>query len=105
MTQTFRTLVMLLAMLWGAGGCSHAPVDYRQDHPPVRDDEMAQWSGHPMAEVVKLWGPPRSIVQLEERRLEYRYPRPDIDASCVHFWVVNRQGFIIGHRHEGHCTP
>jgi hypothetical protein len=89
-------LVILLAALSSVAGCSTAPSG---------DDEMGRWFGHPAAELVKVWGHPQSIVQLEEHRLEYRYPRPDMDASCVHFWIMNRQGFIIAHRHEGLCKP
>ena len=87
-------IAALFAALSAVAGCSQAPV---------RDDEMQRWFGRPAAELVKVWGPPKSIVKLEERRLEYRYPRPDVDESCIHFWLMNRQGYIIAHRYEGRC--
>jgi hypothetical protein len=94
MTSNTRTVIALLAAWAGIAGCAHDPP---------RDEQMDRWFGKPAAELVKVWGPPKSIVKLEERRLEYRYPRPDVDASCVHFWLMNRQGFIIAHRYEGRC--
>lgn len=94
MTSNRQALVVLLAALSGLSACSSAPP---------RDNEMDRWFGHPATELVKAWGPPKSIVKLEERRLEYKYPRPDIDPSCIHFWLMNRQGYVIAHRYEGRC--
>ena len=99
-----QPLAALLVMLLGIASCSQpAAVDYRKDHPPVVDQEMVQWNGRPAAELVKQWGPPKTMKRLEEGRLEYRYPRPESGSSCVHYWIVNRQNFIVGHRHEGTC--
>lgn len=99
-----QSLAMLLATLLSVASCSQPALrDYRKDHPPVVDEEMVQWNGRPAAELVKQWGAPKSMTKLEEQRLEYRYPRPDIDSSCVHFWIMNRQNFIVGHRYEGLC--
>jgi len=92
LNKTF--IAMLLAALAGAAACSHDPP---------RNPEMDRWFGRPAAELVKVWGPPKSIVKLEERRLEYKYPRPDMGESCVHFWLMNRQGYVIGHRQDGRC--
>jgi hypothetical protein len=99
-------LGLLLVTLHGVAGCStDASTPYRELHPPVQDNEMVQWSGRPAAVLVKEWGRPTSIKQLEERRLEYRYPRSDISPSCVHFWIMNEQNFVVGHRYEGECRP
>ena len=89
-----KQIVMLLALISGLAACSQAPV---------KDNEMERWFGQPAAELVKVWGPPKSIVRLEEKRLEYKYPRPNVDESCVHYWLMNRQGYVIAHRTEGRC--
>lgn len=87
-------VVTLLVLLSGLAACSQAPV---------KDNEMERWFGRPAAELVKVWGSPKSIVKLEEKRLEYKYPRPEVDESCVHYWLMNRQGYVIAHRTEGRC--
>ena len=94
MTLNRNIVVVLFAALVGAAGCSHDPP---------RDSEMERWFGRPASELVKVWGAPKSIVKQDQNRLEYRYPRPDIGESCVHFWLMNRQGYIIAHRYEGRC--
>jgi hypothetical protein len=96
----------LLVMHCGLTGCSNdASKPYREVHPPEQDEDMVHWNGRPAAAFVKEWGRPASIKQLEEHRLEYRYPRLDISSSCVHFWIMNQQNFVVGHRYEGQCRP
>jgi hypothetical protein len=66
---------------------------------------MEGWHGHDMDEITNLWGPPDEIIELGENRYEYKYYRHGVDPSCIHYWIVNDDNMIVGHRYEGRCRP
>ncbi len=69
------------------------------------NDVMKGWVGHPIAEIVKLEGPPDAITPLSDGNKEYKYWLKKVDPSCIHYWIVNPQGVITGFHYEGRCRP
>ena len=66
---------------------------------------MEGWIGHPISEIEELWGPATRKTKKNDGTIEYRFDRPKIDPSCVHYWLVDSRGTIIGMRYEGLCHP
>ncbi len=68
-------------------------------------DELGQgWVGRDISEITNLWGEPDTVTK-ENRHDIYRYHLKDLDPSCIHFWIVDKNGVIKGFRYEGYCSP
>lgn len=63
------------------------------------------WVGSQINEILELWGQPDEIISGENNEKEYKYRLPKIDPSCIHYWMVNNQGTIVGFHYQGRCDP
>ena len=86
-------LVLAIAILFG---CSYF-VSW--------DDLGNSWVGHPIEEIIDLWGKPDQVITTGNGQREYKYHRRQVDPSCVHYWIVNSQDVITGFHYEGRCRP
>lgn len=69
------------------------------------NDVMDSWIGHDIEEIVNLWGAPDKIIENDKGQKEYKYHRERVDPSCIHYWVVDESGVIVGGHYEGRCRP
>lgn len=69
------------------------------------DDAVKGGVGRPIDSIIKLDGPPNAIIPLSNGNKEYKYHFKKIDPSCVHYWIVDPQGIIVGYHYEGRCRP
>lgn len=65
------------------------------------DDVSRDWVGAPIARLVSVWGDPDEVIAGRE----YKYALKRVDPSCVHYWIVDEHGTIVGYRYTGRCEP
>ncbi len=65
---------------------------------------MGTWVGHSINERLEMRKPDH-VRDLGNGMKEYEYSYYSIDPSCVHYWMVDKNGIIIGYRYEGKCRP
>jgi hypothetical protein len=68
-------------------------------------DVSQSWVGRPVSEFIKLNGQPSTIAEAAGGEFEYRFDLKRLDASCVHWWLVDKGGTIVGYRYQGYCRP
>lgn len=69
------------------------------------DDAVSGGIGRHIESIIKLDGPPTSIKELENGSKEYKYHFKKIDETCLHYWVVDKNGTITGYHYTGRCRP
>ena len=53
----------------------------------------------------KSWKNPDEIKALPDGQKEYKYHLKELDPSCIHYWIVDKEGIIMGYRYTGYCRP
>ncbi|MDA7852393.1 hypothetical protein N9A71_02485 [Porticoccaceae bacterium] len=69
------------------------------------DEKSKRAIGRPIENYIRLNGPPDKLSPTENGSMEYKYWLKNLDPSCIHYWVVDKEGTIIGYRYEGRCRP
>jgi hypothetical protein len=69
------------------------------------DEQSERVLGQQIDLVIRLDGQPDAITLLPDGQKEYKYHLKKLDPSCVHYWIVNEEGIIIGYRYTGYCRP
>jgi len=71
------------------------------------DDVSKPFIGDPLSSLTKFksWEKPDSIKTLPDGQKEYKYHLKKLDPSCVHYWIVDKEGIITGYRYTGYCRP
>ena len=69
------------------------------------DDKSKTLIGEPITLYSDLNGPPDEIKTLPDGQKEYKYHLKKLDPSCVHYWIVDKKGIIMGYRYTGYCRP
>jgi len=69
------------------------------------DDVSRPNIGRPVEEIIALWKHPYEVRQIDATTREYRYDLRRLDPSCVHYWLVDEHGIIIGYHYKGYCRP
>lgn len=69
------------------------------------DNAVKGGVGRPIDSIIKLDGPPSTIIPLPNGNKKYKYHLKKIDPTCVHYWIVDPQGIIRGYHYEGRCRP
>lgn len=63
------------------------------------------WHGQSIDRIIDLWGEPESVTSTTEGTTEHKYHLKKLDPNCIHIWIVDPEGIIVGHRYSGWCTP
>lgn len=58
-----------------------------------------------MEKFIALNGSPSDVRQVDAATREYRYDLRKLDPSCVHYWLVDEHGIIVGYHYKGYCRP
>ena len=69
------------------------------------EDSIKGGVGRSIDSIVELDGPPTAVITLPDGQKEYKYHLKKIDPTCIHYWIVNRQGISTGYHYEGRCRP
>jgi len=69
------------------------------------DDLSRSWIGKPVKEFIALNGPPADVREKNAGVSEYRFDLPKVGPGCVHYWLVDGLGVIVGYHYEGRCRP
>jgi hypothetical protein len=100
MSSAISPLTKLIAVcavvVYICGGCAYF-VSW--------NDMSKSWLGQPISKFIKLNGEPTSVTVVGNGDSEYRFDLKKLDPSCIHWWLVNKEGVIVGHRHDGYCRP
>lgn len=67
------------------------------------DDIHKNRIGDPIEKVER--NPPDAIKNLGNGLKEYKYWLNRLDPSCIHYWIVDSKGIVVGYRYEGRCRP
>lgn len=69
------------------------------------DESVKGGVGRSISDIKETWGDPDDIIALPNGYKEYKYNLESLDPSCVHYWIVNHRGTIMGYRYKGYCRP
>ena len=69
------------------------------------DDQSQRVVGQTIDFVIGFDGQPDEIKTLSDGQKEYKYHLKKLDPSCVHYWIVDKEGIITGYRYTGYCRP
>lgn len=71
------------------------------------DDVSKPFIGDPHSSITKFksWKNPDEIKTLPDGQKEYKYHLKKLDPSCVHYWIVDKEGIITGYHYTGYCRP
>ncbi len=61
--------------------------------------------GHPIDEIIKVWGQPSKTWTRDDGMAIYEYDLKKLDPSCTHYWVVSKDKIIIDFYYKGYCRP
>ena len=89
-------LIPFVIVQWLLAGCAYF-VSW--------DETMRSWEGHQIAEFTALNGEPQTVRAIEGGLLEYKFPLPKVDASCVQYWIVDAKGLMKAFHYDGRCRP
>ena len=89
-------LIAFVIVEWLLAGCAYF-VSW--------DETMRSWEGHQIAEFTALNGEPQTVRAIEGGLLEYKFPLPKVDASCVQYWIVDAKGLMKAFHYDGRCRP
>ena len=92
----FRGVCIAIILSVSLGGCTYF-ISW--------DDVMEKWIGHNIVEIEKIWGKPASVENNINGNSIYVYPKKRISPTCIHYWIVDENGVIVGLKHEGSCRP
>jgi len=91
-----KIIAVCTAVVHICGGCAYF-VSW--------SDFSKSWLGHPISKFIKLNGEPTSVTLVGDGDSEYRFDLEKLDPSCVHWWLVNKEGVVVGYRYDGYCRP
>ncbi|WP_299491922.1 hypothetical protein [uncultured Shewanella sp.] len=69
------------------------------------DEQSQVLLGENIEVCIKLDGPPDTVTILPHGNKEYKYHFKKLDPSCIHYWIVNKEGIITGYHYRGYCRP
>lgn len=69
------------------------------------DESNRSSVGQPIETITKLWGEPNQTWKRKDGKTVYKYHLKNLDPSCTHYWVIDKQGIIENFYHEGNCRP
>ena len=69
------------------------------------DDVSKPVIGSNITEVTKTWGEPDEKRHISGEKIEYIYHLKDLDPTCHHTWIVNKNGVVDGYTYSGRCRP
>ena len=62
------------------------------------------WIGHPVDEYIDVHGGPTREWPQDDGTSVYEYVMTAVDPSCVQYFVVDSERFIVDAYHEGTCV-
>lgn len=77
-----------IALLWIAGCSLFVTEDFFGE----------RWQGRSLQEIEDAWGLPAQSLNKDNGEMEIRYDL--FKGTCRYYFIVNREGKIVGHRYE-----